>query len=844
MAASQVDIAHINPPQDAVAPPRKRRKRTTTAGAAADCFACQTSSLQCDRRRPYCSQCINQGKDCSGYKTQLTWGVGVASRGKLRGLSLPVAGSTQKAPGPGRETKTNGRRSPAEEEPDNRSHVLKKPKVEPVSPRLSRLQNEPSTAASSSVASSLPITPNDHWPVTAHGLPPISSVSYGSEMEYPEQLPQIYHYGGMAPLLQERYTQTPPGGSTSNYRYTGRMSPAYYDGSPPQPTYPLPQPQPKASIPTPSSPMRPYRIPDLLSPEPSYGTPTSSVALNFPPSDQTMLANPLAAATTMSSDLQLASNGVVPAMGEDEKIEEIVRTDLDNEVAVVDDSSDFASPLALDLSLGLTQFVNTTNVGKTPRMQYLINYYAEVIAPVIVAFDGPSNPYRQHILQLATNSETLQHAISALSASNMRQRRETGVLSTGKTDQTRRSSMAHLTLIDETFYQAAILSPQEQAREETYHRGLAVQSLNAELANPLVRKNDSILATLLILCLFHMCDSGIAKFQTQFAGVKKLLNLRGGDLGLDGQDSAWLSRMFTWFDAIAATVNDREGQLQGHHVDLTAYSNEEWALENLAGCDGRLFKTISKLGRLNVLSQGKAVEDMPTIVSKPFPSVPFLDGDFSQVDGNGWARMIADEELFNMRTATTDVQEQFWREWREVRHDLQNWYLDTSMFDSASSAAPYLTQEQRLDLNEISESFRYAALLYTERMAHPTLASSAENIQSWVRLSLEHIRLVKADVYLLWPLFITGSECVRQTNINLIRERCFDIQKDSGFLNNKSCLELLEKLWKENPAVEGNRDEEKLKYEPADLAGVGVASGFRFSDIMRREGNDGEYIVI
>jgi hypothetical protein len=31
------------------------------------------------------------GNECSGYKTQLTWGVGVASRGKLRGLSLPIA---------------------------------------------------------------------------------------------------------------------------------------------------------------------------------------------------------------------------------------------------------------------------------------------------------------------------------------------------------------------------------------------------------------------------------------------------------------------------------------------------------------------------------------------------------------------------------------------------------------------------------------------------------------------------------------------------------------------------------------------------------------------------------
>ncbi|KAG6054351.1 hypothetical protein E4U17_003866 [Claviceps sp. LM77 group G4] len=71
---------------------RKRRRRTTGGGAADDCFACvKRGGVKCDRRRPYCSQCLEIGNECSGYKTQLTWGVGVASRGKLRGLSLPIA---------------------------------------------------------------------------------------------------------------------------------------------------------------------------------------------------------------------------------------------------------------------------------------------------------------------------------------------------------------------------------------------------------------------------------------------------------------------------------------------------------------------------------------------------------------------------------------------------------------------------------------------------------------------------------------------------------------------------------------------------------------------------------
>jgi hypothetical protein len=58
-----------------------------------DCFACKKLGVKCDQRRPYCEQCVKNGKECSGYLTTLTWGVGVASRGKLRGMSLPIAKS-------------------------------------------------------------------------------------------------------------------------------------------------------------------------------------------------------------------------------------------------------------------------------------------------------------------------------------------------------------------------------------------------------------------------------------------------------------------------------------------------------------------------------------------------------------------------------------------------------------------------------------------------------------------------------------------------------------------------------------------------------------------------------
>jgi hypothetical protein len=94
---------------NAAAAPRKRRRRAPATGATEDCFACKKRQMKCDRRRPYCGQCVEIGKECSGYRTTLTWGVGVASRGKLRGLSLPIAKSPPTAQASTQETKPQTR---------------------------------------------------------------------------------------------------------------------------------------------------------------------------------------------------------------------------------------------------------------------------------------------------------------------------------------------------------------------------------------------------------------------------------------------------------------------------------------------------------------------------------------------------------------------------------------------------------------------------------------------------------------------------------------------------------------------------------------------------------------
>ncbi|KAJ9613327.1 hypothetical protein H2200_003269 [Cladophialophora chaetospira] len=818
-------------------PPRKRRKRAPAAGAAADCFTCTSRSVKCDRRRPYCSQCLDDGKDCSGYKTQLTWGNGVASRGKLRGLSLPVAG-TQKLATP--TSPTRAKRRPSQQQPSAPISQLQHPTAPSVPRNVPAPLLSPSSATNGNI--SFQFEQSQAQPLSN----PYASTAASWPLPAPNPVVKIEPRESSYPTPSSTSITSPQDGipfgaalkPATTFGGPERLSPMSYSAPSPESAYfgrIL-----SHSATGASGPIAGYSVsPQVPSPFdtvfPDHG--------QFPSYHAQTKAYSHEEAYTASSRPQKVDTMAEHVMDED--VEEVSRVAYDDECAIVEDDSVVGFPrLSLDgYNLSLTPFATTGSIGATPRMQYLINYYAEVISPVIVAFDGPSNPYRTQILRLAAKSQTLQHAIAALAASNLRQRRETG-LSTCKTDPARRSSIAHLTLTHEQWHETGLLSPQEQAREESLHKGIAIQSLNKQLANPVLRKDDSTLATLLILCLFHICDSGIAKFQTQFAGVKKLLSLRKNDPGFNTKEAKWFTRMFTWFDAMTATVNDREGQLQGYHLDVSALSDEEWALENLAGCDGQLFKTIAKLGRLNVLSQGKSVEESPTIVSRPPPHVSLAPNpDYSKFDGNGWMQLIEDENLFSSKTTDSDVKTQFWREWREIRQALMTWQLDTTMFDSSSPEAPYLTYDQRVDLSNISESFRYSALLYTERLANPEVSSTDSIIRNWVQDCLKYIKAVKSDVYLLWPLFITGSECVDDDDREVIRQRCLDIQKDSGFLNNKSCLELLEKVW-------WNYDEKKTT-SPLSSTGMTDAigeqdreSGFRFTTIMKLENNEGEYIVV
>lgn len=858
--------------------PRKRRKRTVGSGAADDCFTCASRGTKCDRRRPYCSQCLDLGRDCSGYKTTLTWGVGVASRGKLRGLSLPVVGLPQK---PRRQS------APEEKEKTQRRHSAQLPPasgslVSNVSTTaLPALQPIEAASAHHRLPNCMPTWPDVHdkntWNPDASNLPMTSG-------------PSSHHVNNVYNGVYTSFPQATTSGSSGSAS-TALVPPMVFSADTGAQVY-----HAGTSIPQ----------GDLA---PRQWSHTLNATFQFGEGNKPESLGSLAAFTF--SGLSPSSLHGERTVAEEDDVEE-----QDAGQSSGSHHSDSTSWfLDTSLATSLPQFLLDHSVGRTPRHRYLISYFAEVIAPVIVAFDSPTNPFRTHILRLAQESPTLQDAIAALSASNMRQRRESKILSTERTLPARRSSLAHRALTDESFRdQYGIKTSEDPAREELHYKRRAIMYLNAELRDPGRQLADSVLATLLMLCLFHICDTGVAKFQTQFAGVRRLLAMRKRVPGTEPEEIKWCTRMFTWFDTMTAAINNREGQLQGEYLDATVVSDEEWALENLAGCDGRLFKTIAQLSRLNLLSQNKPVmrhssTDMfaATTALPPsmthyttHPHIPYQDLLSSAVgiDGSLFPTFPEAE-----RTGDT-LRAEFWREWYSIRQRLESWRIDAfpaswntetpfSASSPSTSVAPahsyisppsspssqcLVAPDNLADLSNISESFRYSAILYTERLAYPNLPSSHPRIQSLVLTALHYISAVQSDVYLLWPLFITGSECVLEDHRAVIRKRCKDIQKDSGFFNNISCLELLEKIWARNANESSETSERESDTGPAAVTVDGLAadslpmgyatgpmgqpiwgkssvtpartcvdggrSGFRWLSVMRDEGHEGEYIVV
>jgi hypothetical protein len=528
------------------------------------------------------------------------------------------------------------------------------------------------------------------------------------------------------------------------------------------------------------------------------------------------------------------------------------------------------------------------------KMPFFMDYYEKTMCPSMVFVDGPNNPFREHILRLGTSSRSLQHAICALAACNLRMKRRLSLGYHGRDAGDRRLDMSPID-------SGSDLQPNNQSLAEEYqHRNLAVRLLNEQLNDPEKSMHDSVLATILLLCHYRMAESGVAKFQTQFAGVRKILGLRRMSPYPASRESVWMEALFTYFDAISASVNDREPQLTTsfYGVPPDAHLLPPGA-ENLVGCDRELFKTVSKLGRLNLLSQHRPVQHilasspLPRIsasrsaspLGAPFKPPPLLSGpehhqsifgglphpinSSIRFDGNGFGTTnVEDDDMLSPThlhtpTAYDDPRSLFWREWKEARQALQTWEFDAARVrasltapppTSASSPSPVgsmstslpppsPTSGQVRDLGSLSEAFRYAALLYTERLASPNVPSNHNNFRNLVSQVVYYATSLEAgsaaEKFLLWPLFVAGSECVNELQQNIVRSKCREIMARSGYMNNLAALEVLERLW----AGEGGWRDDPMRSHHGRMIGNGKGGPFNWARCIGGPGVEVEWIM-
>ncbi|KAF3052792.1 hypothetical protein E8E11_011619 [Didymella keratinophila] len=849
-----IEVKKVDDSNNAAAAPKKRRRRAPATGATEDCFSCKKRSVKCDRRRPYCGQCVEIGKECTGYRTTLTWGVGVASRGKLRGMSLPIAKSpstttTTRKDSTASASTTNGSTSTSHHSSSFNSRASVDFGIHsPTSPMSPGMYSAPQEYQYFGPTSPIPIPS----PSTPLGFPMQSPGEHfdimhplASKMRRPSQLSR----GPLQRLHTSIHLPFDEGGlsastaSLGTYSDSDFPSPGEYPHTPAD-EFPFADP----SIPR-YSPVHSYDQAQIGSMDSFF----HEAPRSLPMADDV--------SSSVSSDQSLQD--YVEVSSAQQSMGPVVFHDVFAEGDVSSSYTALSQPAFSFLpsegtsmssygsgSLSLDVLSLTTSIPQSlaiasplsPRMLFLMDYYDKFICPVLVAFDGPSNPYRMHIIHLAMQNEELQNAIAALATNNMRMR--------GGLEGKRLSASGDYRLIPQHAYSQMTTSELREMHgqptsEEKHYKAQSIALLNRKLVDINGSQDDSVLATLLILCLFHVCDSGFTKFKTQLAGVQKLLAMR--DRNVQSEFVGWIELFFTWFDVMTAAVNDREIEVRGDSLDMMNLTANLGALEHHSGCEGRLFKLIARLGRLNLLSQNRPVrdnDDTPQSSPRPKKINDFYSFNFDHIDGNGWGTPIVEfQDPF--ASAREDPRSPFWIEWNDVRIRLQEWEFgapgEIAADNCEASSSMLAMSPNEAALLHISESFRYAALLYTERLAHPTLPAGSLNFQNLVAQGLFHISQIGVtscvNKFLLWPLFIVGTECVDPEHRAVVRQRCVEIQRESGFFNNLSGLEVLERVWQDDDeGVDGDMQGPRQ-------GSIGTSQqAFRWRKAMDRV--DGEYIVI
>lgn len=744
--------------------PRKRRRRAPTSGAADDCFACQDRHRKCDRKRPYCTQCLDYGKDCSGYKTALTWNIGVASRGKLRGLSLPIAKSKKVDPDPdAKPTKKRSTSSPSKRTGSNPSQwrLQNPPPTETLSTSNGPGATAPDVAIMGGASGNSPMLPpsNLTWPrtmqsshhstarnpkrVRSQSLRPLEVSTYRTTRGLGlEGMPMSAHaLGGYADSSFGITVESSPTASSFAGYEPGCQE--FHNSS--------------TSVTLSESPAQG----NLFTGSESFGLPRDNMSSSLSSDSTSRSSRDYNTRTARGEEAGFLADPIVAhtldniMSSHHPSIHGIVLSDFANEfncppvdasfrfqnhhqpVGLVPDDVGAHSPSIISRSLPALPTERNMDI------EYLLENFQKFICPIIVAFDGPSSLHRSHITRLAIESETLLRAIAALSAIHIRQqrRRDDHTLMKGNRK----------------------IIPDEKASSVEEVRS-SLRSLTNQLRDSTKVLDDSILATLLILGLYQIYNIGVEKFKAQLAGVKKMMAFRpttGGEDSNNKKAVSWLTLALTWFESMTDYKKfkaDKDTDMHGEQ-------------ENLSGCDPHLFQMIIRLGRLNLLAQ--TTESNNSIVeTESLPSAANSPQEYYSMSYSSSSNEKQSTPYISLstRNKTKSDNQQFWREFHFLRSQLEAFHPPLS---SSSSSL------------HISEFFRYTALISLTRF------SSQSQISTWLQQAVYHINMINIDIWLSWPLWMDARIPGAGARVEAARKR-------SSLFFPTECVYVLERLYRDD----------------------------------------------
>jgi hypothetical protein len=732
------------------------------------------------------TQCLDQGKDCSGYKTTLTWGVGVASRGKLRGLSLPIVNSTQKA---AQATDNDKAQEPASNARNSHKNSDQNGSVKDdmgynFGFGMASVSSSPQCLSPHFEASApipIPSMQNSSWNIPSWGH---SDGSFQSFKDHrgrmrpgptPLQRTMSYHSNYHSPSFDESLFSAPSTGSVSTFSDSDFSSPHDLPTTPEE--TPCAEPLVNSNMDLYLYGQDPVAVSSQMALETGQGMSSPNdmpLTFSLDGVENQCLTLYSSAATTSGLAASLPA-GLVGDLGMGAMTAQATPTSFSTSI-----SSEFGTKKVQTWATAIPSSLSPSFLSTlSPRTAYLVEYYANTICPILVAVDGTKNPYRVHILALAAASgPTLVNAIAALAANVLHLRTKAA---------------------EQSYSMSPPSNPRGTSEEALHYRTASVNLFNAAVRDPAAAHDDSILATLVMLALFSIPEAGIGKLKAQLPEVRQLLALRGSNTS---QFSYWATMFFTWLDIMSATVKDKETHLRTGTLDLLDFSASLGALEYLSFCEGRMYKVIARMNRNNGSAWSSPESRRPSL--NPFTGLPI-----SSPMSSPPVETPSMESMMNSATAAPDARQEFWSELQHVRSRIRLWSRDpyscppTPSFAAQSPRAK--SEAEAVLVTHASEVFRHAALLFAERSAMPQTPASAPQIQQIVTSALHHLSSIPVssalNKNLLWPLMVIGTECVRPGDRDVVRLRCGESMRDAGFFGVLSGLDVMERVWSADDAA-------------------------------------------